>query len=285
MRVTRNMVGTIALLAAVLVFGLWIGVRRQQNERQMLIERLTRTAHISPAAPVDLPEIDDVPAPVARYLRRALGSHRSLAVVRLQQLGTLRTDVRSERWMPFQAEHIIAPQGTGFVWNARVRIAPLLHVRVRDSLVEGRGSGQVSLLSALTVAEDAGTPEMNSGSLHRYLAEAVWYPTALLPSARLQWSAIDSNRSRATLSDRGVSVSLEFRFSDAGEVTGIYTPARWGSFDGGYKQAPWEGHFRKYQEKLGLFVPTEGDVGWYFDDKWHPVWRGRITAFDLQSGR
>jgi uncharacterized protein DUF6920 len=50
----------------------------------------------------------------------------------------------------------------------------LLHVRVRDSLVEGRRSGQVSQLSAFTVSEDAETPEMNSGSLHRYLAEAVW---------------------------------------------------------------------------------------------------------------
>ena len=279
------MVGTIlALLAAVMVFGVWIGRRRQENEREMLIERLTRATHASPAAPVDLREIDDVPVPVARYLRHALGSHRSLALVRLEQLGTLRTDVRSARWMPFRAEHIIAPHAPGFLWNARVRIAPQLHVRVRDSLVDGRGSGQVSLLSALTVAEDAGTPEMHSGSLHRYLAEAVWCPTALLPSATLQWSPIDSNSSLATLSDRGMSVSLEFRFSDAGEVTGIYTPARWGSFDGGYKQAPWEGHFRKYEEKLGLFVPTEGDVGWYFDDKWHVVWQGRITAFDLRSG-
>jgi hypothetical protein len=184
--------------------------------------------------------------------------------------------------MSFEADHVIAPGLTGFVWNARVRVAPLLHVRVRDSLVEGRGSGQVSLLSAFTVAEDAGTLEMNSGSLHRYLAEAVWYPTALLPSAKLQWSAIDTNGALATLTDHGMSVSLEFRFSDTGEVTGIYTPARWGSFDGGYKQVPWEGHFGRYEERMGLFVPMEGEVGWYFDNEWQAVWKGRITAFDAQ---
>ena len=69
------------------------------------------------------------------------------------------------------------------MWNARVEVAPLLHVRVCDALVEGRGSGHVSLLSAFTVSSDSGTPEMNAGSLHRYLAEAVWYPVALLPSA------------------------------------------------------------------------------------------------------
>jgi hypothetical protein len=74
------------------------------------------------------------------------------------------------------------------VWNARVVVARLLHVRVLDSLIEGRGAGHVSFLSAFIVSADAGTPEMNSGSLHRYLAEAVWYPSALLPSRKLRWT-------------------------------------------------------------------------------------------------
>jgi hypothetical protein len=272
----------LGVFATALVFALWIGVRHQRHERSALIDRLTRTASADGVAPIGSPELDKLPAPVARYLRRALGSNRPLQLVRLKQLGTLRTDVRSERWMSFEADHLIAPRSTGFAWDARVRVAPLLHVRVLDSLVEGRGSGQVSLLSAFTVAEDTGTPEMNSGSLHRYLAEAVWYPTALLPSATLRWSAIDTDSALATLTDHGVSVSLEFRFSDTGEVTGIYTPARWGSFDGGYKQVPWEGHFGSYEEKTGLFVPTEGEVGWYFDNEWQAVWKGRITAFEAQ---
>jgi hypothetical protein len=82
------------------------------------------------------------------------------------------------------------------VWNARVQVAPLVHVCVRDALIEGKGSGQVSLLSAFTMNAAADTPEMNSGSLHRYLAEAVWYPTALLPSSQLMWSALDATRPR-----------------------------------------------------------------------------------------
>jgi hypothetical protein len=271
----------LGVFATAVVLALWIGARHQQNERSALVDRLTRAASSDGITPI-APGLDKLPAPVARYLRRALGPDRQLQLVRLKQLGTLRTDVRSERWMSFEADHVIAPRSTGFVWNARVRVAPLLHVRVRDSLVEGRGAGQVSLLSAFTVAEDAGTPEMNSGSLHRYLAEAVWYPTALLPTEKLRWNVIDTNSALATLTDHGMSVSLEFRFSDTGEVTGIYTPARWGSFDGGYKQVPWEGHFGSYEEKMGLFVPTEGEVGWHFDNEWQAVWKGRITAFEAQ---
>jgi hypothetical protein len=123
---------------------------------------------------------------------------------------------------------------------------------------------------------------MNSGSLHRYLAESVWYPTALLPRSTLRWTGIDATRALATLMHRDVSVSLEFRFADTGEVTGIYTPARWGTFAGAYRQVPWEGHFRDYRERDGIFVPTEGEVGWYVDNEWQAVWKGGITAFQVR---
>jgi hypothetical protein len=183
----------------------------------------------------------------------------------------------------FEATHTAVPAATGFVWNARVSIAPLLHVRVRDSFVEGQGSGRVTILSAFPVASDGGTPEMNSGSLHRFLAEAVWYPTALVPSSKLQWRAIDDNRALATLTVSGVSVSLEFRFADTGEVLGIFTPARWGAFDAGYQQRPWEGHFRNYQLRDGIRVPLAGDVGWYVDGEWQAVWNGIVTEFDADG--
>jgi hypothetical protein len=205
-----------------------------------------------------------------------------MRLVRLSQIGTLRTDVGSNRWMPFEAEHLVAPGAVGFLWNARVTVAPALHVRVRDAYIEGQGSGQVSLLSAFPVSADANTPEMNAGSLHRFLAEAVWYPVALLPGSKLRWSPIDASRAMATLTDHGVSVSLEFRFADTGEVTGIYTPARWGTFGGGYEQRAWEGHFRNYQPSDGLWVPREGDVGWYVGDEWHPVWKGTVVAYDIE---
>jgi hypothetical protein len=153
---------------------------------------------------------------------------------------------------------------------------------VRDAFIAGEGSGHVSLWSAFPVSAAAGTPEMNAGSLHRFLAEAVWYPAALLPSPKLRWDAIDAHRALATLTEHGVSVSLEFRFAESGEVTGIYTPARWGTFGGGYEQRPWEGHFRRYERRDGIWVPGEGDVGWYVDGEWHAVWRGRVMSYDIE---
>jgi len=269
---------TLAVLALGAAAAVWLGARRQSLARAEQVARLTQ-AGASVAAPIDPADLDTLPAPVARYLRWALSGTRAIDLVRLQQTGTLRTDTTTDNWMPFEAEHVVAPHAPAFLWNARVRIAPLLHVRVRDSYVDGRGAGHVALLSVFTVGSDAGTPEMNSGSLHRFLAEAVWYPTALLPGPALTWTSIDDGAALATLTDHGTSVSLEFRFADTGEVTGIYTPGRWGSFDGSYEQRPWEGHFRNYQQRDGIFVPTEGDVGWYVDGRWQAVWRGTIVEY------
>jgi hypothetical protein len=224
-----------------------------------------------------------MPAAVARYLRMAVPWQKRIQRVRIEQTGTLRTDVSSDRWMRFEAEHVVVPPATSFTWNARVRVAPLLHVRVRDALIDGQGSGRVTILSAFTISAAANTSEMNSGSLHRYLAEAVWYPTALLPGPHLTWTPIDDARALATLTNRGVTVSLEFRFAPTGEVNGIYTPARWGRFPGGYRQVPWEGHFRDYRERDGIAVPSEGEVGWYIDDEWRAVWKGAVTRFEART--
>jgi uncharacterized protein DUF6544 len=95
---------------------------------------LIHAAATVPDAAAGTQGLDAVPEPVARYLRWALRAKKHIQEVRIRQIGTLRTGVRSERRMPFEAEHIVVPQAIGFVWNARVRVAPLLHVRVRDAL-------------------------------------------------------------------------------------------------------------------------------------------------------
>jgi hypothetical protein len=56
-------------------------------------------------------------------------------------------------------------------------------------------------MSAFPVSAATGSVEMNAGSLHRYLAEAVWYPSSLLPSSRLQWTPIDATSALATLTN------------------------------------------------------------------------------------
>jgi hypothetical protein len=223
----------------------------------------------------------DLPPPVARYLKHALpDTSRRIRAARFAQEGVLRTYGNSERWMAFTARHAVAPGAAAFVWDATVALFPLVHLEVRDSLIGGRGAGQVVLLSVAPVGSAGGNREMNSGALQRFLAEAAWYPTALLPGRHLQWTPIDDSRAFATLTRAGISATLEFRFNAANEIAGIYTSGRWGSFDGGYRQVPWEGRFSDYTLREGMRVPTRGEVGWIIDGRWQAVWRGNIVDAD-----
>jgi hypothetical protein len=126
---------------------------------------------------IDFPSVAGLPAPAARYFRLVLREGQThIRVARFHQRGELRTDVRSRRWFSFAATHTVSPLSLGFVWNARVQLMPLFHIRVVDAYVAGEGSSRVNLLPALTIASQSSGFETNSGSLHRYLAEAVWLP-------------------------------------------------------------------------------------------------------------
>jgi uncharacterized protein DUF6544 len=243
-------------------------------------------------APADpsVQSLTELPKPVARYLRNVLGERRPLLrEARLKQVGQLRIDPGSNRWLGFEAEQVSRLAPPSFLWNSRVRLAPLLSMRVQDSYSDGIAAGGVKLLGIVPLGGDRGKPELNSGALHRFLAEAVWYPTALLPSRSLVWTPLDDTRALAILTDHSTTVSLEFRFNGADEVTGIYSPGRWGRFQGQYRQVPWEGHFQDYRRQQGLLVPGEGEVGWYSGGVWQCVWRGRIVQsqyrFQPEVGR
>ena len=65
-----------------------------------------------------------------------------------------------------------------------------------------------ALLGLVTLADIRGTSEVAQGELLRFLAEAAWYPTALLPSQGVRWEALDGISARATLTDGATMVAL-----------------------------------------------------------------------------
>lgn len=254
-----------------------IGQSHESTKTDRLAETLLLSASGQIIGPVAFSSFTQLPPPVARYFRYVLTDGQwTIKIVKMRQAGELRTSTTTDSWRLFTASQIVVPAASGFIWNAKVEMPLATHVRVLDSYSTGTGSGRVSLFSAFAVASESDTPELNSGALHRYLAEAVWYPTALLPQSGVLWAPINDRAALAMLTVRGTTVSLEFQFNEIGEVTGIYSPGRFGRFDGRYKQVPWEGHFQNYEERSGMRVPTYGEVGWYDAGGWQAVWKGNL---------
>ena len=250
---------------------------RWRNDSDKMI-RATRRADGVVDEPINERDLADLPMPVAAYFRRALRvGHDVPSSVRLEQFGQM---LINDRWRQFSAVEHFSIRPRSFVWDARIRMAPLVYTLVRDAYLDGTASMRVSLAGVFGVADDRGGEALNTGALHRYLAEATWMPAALLPRFGVIWTSIDETHATATMSDSGTTVSLEFTFNEAGEVTRIFTPSRYRAVNGHFEPTPWEGRFENYAERCGMWIPLEAEVSWQIAGHWQPWWRGRIASVD-----
>ncbi|MGH7411584.1 MAG: DUF6920 family protein [Candidatus Methylomirabilis sp.] len=199
-----------------------------------------------------------------------------------------RSDLLSEAkesWGPFQATQMVTVQPPAFDWEARIAWAPGVTMFVRDAYAAGTGSLHAAAFGLVTVADQRGTPELAQGELMRYLAEAAWYPTALLPSGGVRWEAIDDSTARASFTDGATSVALDFRFDQEGLITRVRSPGRYRDVNGVQTLMPWQGRFRRYAQRSGMRIPLEGEVEWVMPTGPLPYWRGRITDIVYETAR
>jgi hypothetical protein len=265
-----------------------VGAMRWEKDTERVARRLYGGADGAVIEPETFsPEqVDGLPAPVARYFRFALTpGQRLYRTARIEQRGQFRMGGIGSRWSPFTAVQHVSTTPPGFVWDAAIRIAPLVTVRVRDGYIDGHGVMQGKLASVLTVVNQSGQPELDAGALYRYLAEGVWFPPVLLPSRGVSWEAMDDSTARATLTQAGTSVSLEFRFGESGEVVSVYAPQRHREVKGKYELAPWEGRFTRYVRRSGMMIPSEGEVEWILPQGRLSYFRGEIVGAAYGSWR
>lgn len=242
-----------------------------------LIESLRRGGDGGPAVFSET-GLEGLPDAVARYFRAVMQDGQPLVRRAVfSQRGEFLLKPEKDTWGPFRAVQHVATRPAGFVWDARIRIAPGISVSVRDSFVEGTGSMFGSVLGLIPIMAVEGTPEIAEGALHRYLAESVWFPTALLPACGAVWTPLDGSSARATLGVAGTTVSVDFRFSEDGLVKEVFTAARARLVDGQALPTPWRGRFFDYAERGGMRIPLKGEVEWLLPDGPQPYWRGWIT--------
>ena len=278
----------VALLLAAIVTGtagsLIVGrIRWQGRSRRM---RATLTAARRPGGRLtyDSRETDDLPAPVQRYFRTVLQTGQPIvSTVHLRLAGRMNLGEVTPRWVPFHSTQLITTCPPGFDWEASLRIVPGLSVRVHDAYIAGEGILRAELLSLIPVADSHGTPAAASGELLRYLAEAVWHPTSLLPSQGVRWEPVSDLVARATLTDRDTTVSLDFQFDAAGCIASVRATARIRKVVNGVAaSAPWTGRFWNYARRDGMLIPLEGEVAWELATGVVPYWRGMASEVEYE---
>lgn len=271
---------TVILLLMLLLGGLTgamvFGTRRWALRTKEMRAQLR--AGLEPIRPdrVDLDAVDRLPAPVQRYLRAALTDGKPMvAEARLEHRGKFNMGQKADKWKAFTSNQISVIKRPGFHWHGR--IGP---VRVHDAYIGGEGILRAALHGVLTLVNVRDARDLAQGELMRFLAEAVWYPTLLLPGQGVRWTAVDDRSARATIADGPHEVSMRFNFGQDDLVETVSADARGRKVRRRFEPTPWQGRFWNYQDREGMKVPLDGEVAWVMPEGPRPYWRGHLTNIE-----
>jgi len=265
----------LALLAAVLLVGLWAD-RRFQRATDDAVRALLSAAP-APGHAVTDADLAPLPPPVRRWLEASGVVGRPIpSSVRLRQRGLLRT-APDQAWMPARAEQYFRTDEPGFVWRVRVRMFGVLPVAGRDAYRDGKGRMLIAAASLVPVV-DAADEKIDHGTLLRYLGEMVWFPAAAL-RPYVRWEPIDDRSARAAMRYGGVEGSAVFTFDDEGRFVALDAERYLG---GGAeaKRERWAVQATAWETRDGVLVPVRGDALWHLRDGDFSYYRWEITTLE-----
>ena len=236
-----------------------------------------------PSTRYDLRELEGLPAPVQRYFRAVLKEGQPIiAAATVELAGTFNMSATGEQWKPFTSRQRVITSRPGFLWDAQVSMLPGLTVRVVDSYIAGKGLLHAAILGLFTVADVSGGGEIARGEFMRFFAEMAWYPTALLPSQGVRWAALDDRSANATVVDGPLTLTLLFRFNDAGLIDSFRAEARGAMVGKEMVMVPWEGSWSNYQSRDGMTVPFTGEVAWERPEGRKSYFHGTVASLSYE---
>lgn len=274
--------GTIAniiiLLATLLGFGSWSFHSMVEKEVERFSSSISSTSEV-----ITEGDLTDVPPVVREWLRSSgvVGQPR-MQSVHLFQSGKMKNN-RNGAWLPIEAKQWIKRSPPGFIWMAEADVATYLPLFARDKYVNGKGHMLVKLLGIYPVTDSKGM-EIDQGSLLRYLAEMVWYPSVALEEY-ISWKQIDDNMAKATMHYKGIIASGVFIFNQQGEVTS-FRAERYYARKGGATLETWVVSVLpdSYKEFQGRRIPTRAEVTWKLDQgdfTWYQLVISDVTYNNL----
>jgi hypothetical protein len=174
--------------------------------------------------------------------------------------------------VPIAGEQYITADPPGFLWQGTTR-----WFTARDEYVAGHGGLAVRLLGAVPIVHGHG-PHYDQGELLRWLSEAAWLPTALLPSQRIAWTAVDDQSARLTLTQAGQAVTCLVRFNEQNEIATCEALRYFSDIE----LLPWEARFSQSRRQLGLLGPCAGEASWVVNEQRQPYAQFFVQKFDYE---
>lgn len=241
-------IGITGLLALILLYGR-ISLDIQFNRE---IKRLFSQSKTISNNTFKYEQLQDLPEPVQRYFKHVLKEGQPfISYVKIKHEGQFKIGLDKD-WINIKGEQYATTEQPGFIWKGTTSM-----FIARDMYITDKGRLVVSLLSLYTIV-DAKGEQYNQGELLRWLGESILYPTNLLPSERLKWFPIDSQRAKLTFNYKELSLFFIVTFNAIGEITQMETKR----YMDEKKLETWIIRSTNYKEMNDVIVPLDFEVLW-----------------------
>ncbi|GIV55620.1 MAG: hypothetical protein KatS3mg040_0388 [Candidatus Kapaibacterium sp.] len=265
----------IAALGAVVLVGI-VGAVIARLRRRMLMRRLHAAVAQRRQQTLAPQPREALPAPVQRYLRRAVGDAPLAEWIELWEEGQFRS-FAYPRWGKLRARGVYTGTVPGMIWRARVWHSLLRWYTIELLYASGIGRGSLKLWGAFTLFDPDG-PEANEALLVRVLMETVWFPTSLVPGGLLRWESLGrDDAARAVLSDSGITIRADFYFTSDGDVERIVTLDKYRDADTGYEREQCTMYCEDWQNVGGMRIPMQVRLEWNLESGGFEYMRRRIV--------
>lgn len=188
-----------------------------------------------------------------RYFKHVLKNGQPyVSYVRLKHDEQFKMSLKKD-WVGITGEQYFTTEKPGFIWKGTTSLFV-----ARDICLADEGRLIATILSIINVVDIHGKQQYDEGELLRWLGESVWFPTNLLPSEKLKWTAIDNSSAKLTFNYRGLSLFYIIKFNETGEIiqmeTKRYLDETW--------LETWIIKLNNYKERSGMIIPLHAEVFW-----------------------
>lgn len=205
---------TIALIIGLLLLTFVLGKiyfsLRFKKQVTTLLANVEKTNKVYSVA-----QLEGLPAPVQRYFKHVLlEGQPEINTVRLTHSGFFKTDLKKD-FTKINGEQYFSANPPQFIWKGETSL-----FTARDFYIDGKG-GLIATIGNVYNIVNAKGSQYDEGELQRWLAESVWFPTNLLPSDNVQWSAIDELTAKLLFHYKSVKFEFIVNFNADAEIVQI----------------------------------------------------------------
>jgi hypothetical protein len=129
----------------------------------------------------------------------------------------------------------------------------------KDALNNGKGTMTIKLWGLLPIVQARGR-DIDQGSMIRYLAESIWFPS-LMMSRSCSWTSIDSNHVQVHFKAGDQTANGVFGFDESEELVSFSSMRYYDVTD---RLERWVAKIdpTSYQDFEGVRIPTKASITW-----------------------